>query len=114
MDSYWSHKIKRIERKAMTNLDSILKSRDITLSTKIYRSGAANVVSAITVLIYQEGFLKLQDISSELKEQERIMKSVLTSLDSWLAEMYQLRLSPSLVHVPLLTGVYFVRESFPS
>ena len=32
-----SHKIKRhllLERKAMTNLDSILKSRDITLPTK--------------------------------------------------------------------------------
>ena len=25
-----------LERKAMTNLDSILKSRDITLSTKVY------------------------------------------------------------------------------
>ena len=33
-----SHKIKRcllLGRKAMTNLDSILKSRDITLSTKV-------------------------------------------------------------------------------
>ena len=34
-----SHEIKRIlllERKAMTNLDSILKSRDITLPTKVH------------------------------------------------------------------------------
>ena len=34
-----SHEIKRIlllERKAMTNLDSILKSRDITLTTKVH------------------------------------------------------------------------------
>ena len=34
-----SHKIKRhllLARKVMTNLDSILKSRDITLSTKIH------------------------------------------------------------------------------
>ena len=33
-----SHEIKRcllLERKAMTNLDSILKSRDITLPTKV-------------------------------------------------------------------------------
>ena len=33
------HEIKRcllLERKAMTNLDSILKSRDITLPTKVY------------------------------------------------------------------------------
>ena len=34
-----SHKIKRcllLRRKLMTNLDSILKSRDITLSTKVH------------------------------------------------------------------------------
>ena len=34
----WSHEIKRrllLQRKAMTNLDSILKSKDITLPTKI-------------------------------------------------------------------------------
>ena len=35
----YSHEIKRhllLRRKAMTNLDSILKSRDITLPTKVY------------------------------------------------------------------------------
>ena len=39
MDSDCSHEIKRcsfLGRKAMTNLDSILKSRDITLSTKVH------------------------------------------------------------------------------
>ena len=38
VDSDCSHEIERhlfLERKAMTNLDSILKSRDITLLTKI-------------------------------------------------------------------------------
>ena len=38
-DSDCSHEIKRhllLGRKAMTNLDSILKSRDITLSTKVH------------------------------------------------------------------------------
>ena len=38
VDSYCSHEIKRcflLGRKAMTNLDSILKSRDITLSRKV-------------------------------------------------------------------------------
>jgi len=38
-DGKCSHKIKRrllLERKAMTNLDSILKSRDITLPTKVH------------------------------------------------------------------------------
>ena len=37
-DGDFSHEIKRhllLRRKAMTNLDSIIKSRDITLSTKI-------------------------------------------------------------------------------
>ena len=39
-DSDCSHKIKRcllLGRKAMTNLDSILKSRDLTLLTKVHR-----------------------------------------------------------------------------
>ena len=38
-DSDYSHKIKRhllLERIYMTNLDSILKSRDVTLPTKIH------------------------------------------------------------------------------
>ena len=38
-DGDCSHEIKRcllLGRKAMTNLDSVLKSRDITLSTKVY------------------------------------------------------------------------------
>ena len=38
VDSNFSHEIKRhllLGRKAMTNLDSILKSRDITLPTKV-------------------------------------------------------------------------------
>ena len=38
-DSNWSHETKRcllLGRKAMTNLDSILKSRDITLPTKVH------------------------------------------------------------------------------
>ena len=36
----YSHEIKRyllLERKVMTNLDSILKSRDITLPTKVHQ-----------------------------------------------------------------------------
>ena len=38
-DDDYSHEIKRclvLERKAMTNLDSILKSRDTTLPTKVH------------------------------------------------------------------------------
>jgi len=39
VDGDYSHEIKRcllLGRKAVTNLDSILKSRDITLSTKVH------------------------------------------------------------------------------
>ena len=39
VDSHCSHEIKRyllLGRKVMTNLDSMLKSRDITLSTKVH------------------------------------------------------------------------------
>ena len=39
MDGSYSHKIKRhllLGRKALTNLDSILKSRDIILPTKVH------------------------------------------------------------------------------
>ena len=38
-DGDYSHEIKRrlfLGRKAMTNLDSVLKNRDITLPTKVY------------------------------------------------------------------------------
>ena len=51
-DGDCSHKIKRhllLERKAMTNIDSILRSRDITLQTNV------NIVKAIIfpVVIYR-------------------------------------------------------------
>ena len=39
VDGDWSHEIKRrwlFEKKAMTNLDIVLKSRDITLPTKVH------------------------------------------------------------------------------
>ena len=35
-DSYCSHEVKTFGRKAMANLDSIFKSRDITLPTKVH------------------------------------------------------------------------------
>ena len=38
-DDDWNHEIKRyslLGRKAMTNLDSVLKSKDITLSAKVH------------------------------------------------------------------------------
>ena len=47
-DGEWSHEIKRcllIGREAMTNLDSILKSRDITLPKKVH------IVKAMVFLV---------------------------------------------------------------
>ena len=54
-DGDYSHEIKRcllLGRKAMTNLDSILKSRDITLLTKVCRVKAM-VFSNIHVWIWE-------------------------------------------------------------
>ena len=51
-DSYYSHEIKRLlflGRKLMTNLDSILKSRDITLPTKVH------LVKAMVFLVVMYG-----------------------------------------------------------
>ena len=51
-DSDCSHEIKRsllLGRKAMTNLDSILKSRDITLMTKVH------IVKAMVFLVVMNG-----------------------------------------------------------
>ena len=52
-DGDCSHEIKRcllLERKAMTNLDSILKSRDITLPTKVH------LVKAVVFPVVRVGF----------------------------------------------------------
>ena len=52
VDSDCSHEIKRhllLGRKAMTNLDSILKSRDITLPTKVH------LVEAMVFLVVMYG-----------------------------------------------------------
>ena len=51
-DGECSHEIKRrllLGRKVMTNLDSILKSRDVTLSTKV------RLVKAIVLLVVMYG-----------------------------------------------------------
>ena len=53
MDGDCSHKIKRcllLGRKTMTNLDSVLKSRDITLLTKVF------LVKAIVYPVVMYGF----------------------------------------------------------
>ena len=53
MDSDYGHEIKRyllLGRKAMTNLDSILRSRDITLPTKVH------IVKAILFPVVMYGY----------------------------------------------------------
>ena len=52
-DGHCSHEIKRpllLERKVMTNLDNIFKSRDITLPTKVH------LVKAMVFLVVQYGY----------------------------------------------------------
>ena len=52
VDGDWSHEIKRcllLGRKAMTNLDSVLKSKDITLPTKV------RLVKAMVFLVVMYG-----------------------------------------------------------
>ena len=51
-DGDFSHEIKRhllLGRKAMTNLDSVLKIRDVTLPTKVH------LVKAMVFLVVMEG-----------------------------------------------------------
>ena len=62
-DGDWSHEIKRcllLGREAMTNLDSILKSRDITLPTKVHSSQSYGFSSShvwIWELDYKESWV---------------------------------------------------------
>ena len=52
VDGYFSHEIKRrllLGRKVMTNLDSIFKSRDITLPTKVHLV----IVMVFPVVMYE-------------------------------------------------------------
>ena len=54
-DGDYSHEIKRrllLGRKVMTNLGSILKSRDITLSTKVHLVKAVVCVYVCILLIW--------------------------------------------------------------
>ena len=66
-DGDCSHEIKRrllLGRKAMTNLDSILKSRDITLSTKVH------LVKAVLFPVVMYG---CESWAIKKAEQQRIM-----------------------------------------
>ena len=58
-DGDWAHEIKRcflLGRKAMTNLDYILKSRDITLPTKVHLVKA--MLSPVVMYRYESWTIK--------------------------------------------------------
>ena len=62
MDGGYSHEIKRcllLGRKVMTNLDNILKSRDITLPTKVH------IVKAMVFSVVMHGFESLDHKKAE-------------------------------------------------
>ena len=66
VDNDCSHKIKRsmlLGRKAMTNLDSILKSRDITLLTKIY---------IVKAMVFPVAMYRCENWSKKKAEHRRI------------------------------------------
>ena len=83
VDGACSHEIKRcllLERKAMTNLDSILKSRDITLPTKV------RIVKAMFFPVVMYGYdswsikkTKHQKVDSFKLWHWRILESLLDS-----------------------------------
>ena len=64
-DSDYSHKIKRsllLRRKAMTNLDSILKSRDITLPTKFHLVKAMVFPVVMYLTVGPQGKLSTEEL----------------------------------------------------
>ena len=66
VDSGWKHEIKRhliLGRKTMTNLDSILKRRDITLPTKIRR---------VKVMVFLVGMYRCESWTIKKAENQRI------------------------------------------
>ena len=86
VDGDCSHKIKRrllLGRKVMTNLDNILKSRDITLPIKVY------IVKAMVFLIVRYGCESWATKKAEHQRMDvfelwcwrRLLKSLLNSKD---------------------------------
>ena len=76
-DGDCSHEIKRcllLERKAMTNLDSILKSRNITLPTKVY------IVKAMVFPVDMYGY---EIWTIKLSTKELILFNCGVGEDSW-------------------------------
>ena len=74
----WSHEIKRhllLGRKVMTNLDSILKSRDITLSKKVH------LVKALVFLVIMYGYERWAVKKAECRRM--MLLNCVVGEDSW-------------------------------
>ena len=87
-DGACSCEIKRsliLGRKAMTNLDSILKRRDITLLTKVYlvKSIDGETVETVADFIFLGSKITADgDCSHEIKRHLLLGRKVMTNLDS--------------------------------
>ena len=80
MDGDCSHEIKRnllLGRKVMTNLDSILKSRDITLPTKVC------LVKAMVFPVVVYGWLDCEESSMESMESWTVKKAKHRRIDAF-------------------------------
>ena len=76
-DGDWSHEVKRrllLGRKAMNNLDSILKSRDITLPTKVH---------LVKTMVFQVVMYGCENWTIKKAEHRRIDAFELWWEDSW-------------------------------
>ena len=83
MDSDCSHEIKRrllLGRKAMSNPDSILKSRDITLPTKVRLVKA--MVLPVVMYRCQSWITADDDCNHEIKRRLLLGRKAMTHLDS--------------------------------
>ena len=73
----WSHEIKKcllLGRKAMTNLDSILKSRDVTLPTKVYSQMSG----------FSSSYIRMWEMDNKKAEHEELTPSHCgAGEDSW-------------------------------
>ena len=75
-DGDWSHEIKRcllLGRKVMTNIDNILKSRDITLPTKICLVKA--MVFPVVMYGYESWTIKKAECKKKKKKESWVQKN---------------------------------------